>query len=40
MQATWNGATLATSDATVVVERNHYFPADALKTRSIRPCWA
>lgn len=28
--ATWNGVTLAESDATVVVEGNHYFPPDAL----------
>ena len=31
MKATWNGATLAESDDTVVVEGNHYFPADALR---------
>ncbi len=30
-RATWNGVLLAESDATVVVEGNHYFPADALK---------
>ena len=30
MKATWNGATLAESDDTVVVEGNHYFPAEAL----------
>ena len=28
--ATWNGKTIASSDKTVVVEGNHYFPADAL----------
>lgn len=28
--ATWNGATLARSDDTVVVEGNHYFPADSI----------
>ena len=28
--ATWNGATVAQSDDTVVVERNHYFPADSV----------
>lgn len=27
MKATWNGTTLAESDHTVVVEGNHYFPA-------------
>lgn len=27
IRATWNGTVLAESDATVVVEGNHYFPA-------------
>ncbi len=27
MQALWNGTVIAESDATVVVEGNHYFPA-------------
>ena len=31
MKATWNGAMLAESDQTVVVEGNHYFPADTIK---------
>jgi uncharacterized protein (DUF427 family) len=31
MKATWNGATLAESDDTVVVEGNHYFPESSLK---------
>ncbi|MEL6771239.1 MAG: DUF427 domain-containing protein [Bacteroidota bacterium] len=30
MKATWNDATLADSDDTVVVEGNHYFPTGAL----------
>lgn len=30
MKATWNGATLAESDDTVVVEGNHYFPAQSI----------
>jgi uncharacterized protein (DUF427 family) len=30
MKATWNGAVLAESDNTVVVEGNQYFPADAI----------
>ncbi len=30
MKAIWRGATLAESDDTVVVEGNHYFPADAI----------
>lgn len=28
--ARWNGAVIAQSDDTVVVEGNHYFPADAI----------
>jgi len=31
MKATWNGATVAESDDTVVVEGNHYFPESSLK---------
>jgi uncharacterized protein (DUF427 family) len=30
MKAIWNGAVLAESDNTVVVEGNHYFPTDAI----------
>ena len=30
-RATWNGALLAESDRTTVVERNHYFPANSLQ---------
>ncbi len=30
MKATWNGALLAESDDTVVVEGNHYFPRDSV----------
>ncbi len=30
MKAIWNNQVLATSDQTVVVEGNHYFPANAL----------
>jgi uncharacterized protein (DUF427 family) len=30
MQAVWNGAILAESDRTRVVEGNHYFPPDAI----------
>jgi len=36
MRATWNGAVLAESDDTVVVEGNHYFPADALRREFFR----
>lgn len=30
MRATWNGATIAESAETVVVEGNHYFPPDSV----------
>ena len=33
MKAIWNGAVLAQSDDTVVVEGNHYFPADSIDRR-------
>ncbi len=31
MKAIWNGTVVAESDTTVVVEGNHYFPAESLK---------
>jgi uncharacterized protein (DUF427 family) len=37
MKAMWNGAVLAESDRTVVVEGNHYFPPDAIRTEYFRP---
>lgn len=37
MKATWNGAVLAQSDATVVVEGNHYFPAESLNDACFAP---
>jgi uncharacterized protein (DUF427 family) len=30
VKATWNGAVLAESDKTIVVEGNHYFPVDSV----------
>ena len=30
MRATWNGTVTAESDQTVVVEGNHYFPAESV----------
>jgi uncharacterized protein (DUF427 family) len=30
MKASWNGAVLAESDDTVVVENNHYFPPESI----------
>jgi uncharacterized protein (DUF427 family) len=31
MKAIWHGVTLAESDQTVVVEGNHYFPAESVR---------
>jgi uncharacterized protein (DUF427 family) len=36
MKAIWNGATLAESNDTVVVEGNHYFPRNSLTERFFR----
>jgi uncharacterized protein (DUF427 family) len=36
-KATWNGAVLAESDKTIVIEGNHYFPADAIRMEYFRP---
>jgi uncharacterized protein (DUF427 family) len=36
-QAIWNGAVLAESDRTVVVEDNHYFPPDTLRREYFVP---
>ena len=30
MKAVWNGTVIAESDRTVIVEGNHYFPADSI----------
>ena len=36
MKAIWNGAILAESNNTVVVEGNHYFPADAINKNTLQ----
>ena len=36
-RATWNGATIAESDATRVVEGNHYFPPDSVRPEHLAP---
>lgn len=36
-QAWWNGHKIADSDATVVVEGNHYFPPESLDQSLLRP---
>jgi uncharacterized protein (DUF427 family) len=44
MRATWNGAVLADSQETIVVEGNHYFPHDSVNwqyftdSRTHTPC--
>ena len=35
-QAKWNGQVVAQSDATEIVEGNHYFPPDAIKKEFFR----
>lgn len=37
VEAVWNGRTIATSDDTVVVEGNHYFPADSVDASLLIP---
>jgi len=37
MKAVWNGTVIAQSDATVVVEGNHYFPADSVVAEYLVP---
>jgi uncharacterized protein (DUF427 family) len=37
VKAIWNGKVIAESDRTVVVEGNHYFPAEAVKAEYLRP---
>jgi len=37
MKAIWNGATLAESNKTIVVEGNHYFPPDAVNRELFQP---
>lgn len=36
MKAIWNGAVLAESDETIVVEGNHYFPENAINKEYFR----
>jgi uncharacterized protein (DUF427 family) len=37
VQAVWNGTVIAESDATVVVEGNHYFPLESVEMKLLRP---
>lgn len=36
-RATWNGITIAESDDTILVENNHYFPREAVRSDVLRP---
>jgi uncharacterized protein (DUF427 family) len=36
MKATWNNQTIAESDDTIVVENNHYFPIESVKTEYLK----
>ena len=37
VEASWNGSRIASSDDTVVVEGNHYFPLDSVDASLLRP---
>jgi uncharacterized protein (DUF427 family) len=37
IEARWNGAVIARSDDTVVVEGNHYFPPESVDHSVLRP---
>jgi len=37
MKAVWKGHVLAESDDTIVVEGNHYFPAESMRTEYFEP---
>ena len=37
MRAIWNDTVLAESDATIVVEGNHYFPPDSVRREFFAP---
>ncbi len=36
-KAVWNGTVLAESGDTIVVEGNHYFPDESVRTEHLRP---
>ena len=37
MKAVWNGTVIAESDGTVIVEGNHYFPAESVAAEYLVP---
>jgi uncharacterized protein (DUF427 family) len=37
MKAIWNDQVIAESNNTIIVERNHYFPADSVNRQFLKP---
>jgi len=37
MKALWNNQVIAESDQTIVIENNHYFPAESVNQEYIKP---
>jgi uncharacterized protein (DUF427 family) len=37
MKAIWNNTVIAESNETVIIEGNHYFPSDAIKSEYFQP---
>lgn len=37
VKAVWNGEVIAESDATILIEGNHYFPRDAVRDEFLKP---
>lgn len=37
MKAIWNDKIIAESDATIVIENNHYFPPESVKSEFLKP---
>ncbi len=37
MKAIWNNETIAESNETIVIEENHYFPADSINKEFFKP---
>jgi len=37
MKAIWNDEVIAESNDTIIVERNHYFPADSVNRQFLKP---
>ncbi|RYD82650.1 MAG: DUF427 domain-containing protein [Sphingobacteriales bacterium] len=37
MKAIWNNKVLAESDKTIIIENNHYFPADSIHNEFFKP---